>query len=372
MIPRLYINGNIGEEISDKLSLILGIEPSTKTFGLKSVEKFLSDNKDATDLEVEINSCGGDVDEGFLMYDKLVESGKNIITIGSGRVYSIATVIFLAGNVRKASENTEFVCHLPFIPEYTLADSYTADELQKISNDLRHFENKIANFYARKLDKTFDEMLNLMREDRYMSANEALSMGFVTEIKKTIKAYAYVKLNKNNDMNEVELKKEFSLLKDGLKAIKNLFAVKNLVLQDVNGIELNFGEGKTEEDIVEGLTGVTADGSPASGVYTMPNGDVLTIEAGTISKKIDKPAEEVENEKVEELEKEKKELTKEVENLKVENAKIKADFEKQFSEYFAKFEAFSKNFSDGQVLNISKPATIENKEELRFGFSKKK
>jgi len=81
------------------------------------------------DVKVRINSVGGDVDEGFAMYSELrryaKENNAKITTLAEGRCASIATIIFLAGDVRIVTEYTE-----PFVHN---AWCYTMGNAKKIN-----------------------------------------------------------------------------------------------------------------------------------------------------------------------------------------------------------------------------------------------
>ena len=78
----LKIYGDIGE--SNEMALLMGVEESISS---KKISEFLDENKDATELTVKINSRGGDVTEGWTIYDLLTNSGKKIKTVGEGKVY---------------------------------------------------------------------------------------------------------------------------------------------------------------------------------------------------------------------------------------------------------------------------------------------
>ena len=360
MAIHLDIHGDISEGLYGGMDVFFGIEDSG-TFGLKNLKEFLAANKEEDELIVHLNSRGGDVDEGFAIYDELINSGKKITMIGEGRIYSIASVIFMAGSKRIINEGAEFLIHLPFIPEYTLANSYTADELEKISGDLRHFENKIANFYSQKLGKTEVEMIELMKEDKYLSPQDALDLGFATEIKKTFKAYAYKrnKLNNKADMTNIEIKNELLGIRQIISDFKNLFKpnIQNMKKADVTGVEVDFGTAQNEAEIVEGLEGVMVDGKPATGQFIFSDFKV-TVENGKVTKR--ETVEEAGDEEMENLKNENEGLKKEIEDLKaskteVENSfsNFKAEAENKFKDYFDKFEAFQNKFPDAVIQNLA-------------------
>lgn len=137
------------------------------------VDQISAAPKGFDEVELTINSPGGDVVEGFAMYDYLRSLGVKITTKGVGRVASIATVIFLAGDDRQIAENTEFMIHNP----WTFAEG-DADSLEKSAEQLREIENKIASFYAGIIGAKEADLLALMAEETTFTAQQAIDMGF--------------------------------------------------------------------------------------------------------------------------------------------------------------------------------------------------
>lgn len=67
------------------------------------------------------------------------------------------------------------------------------------------------------------------------------------------------------------------------QAGQTLKQVQNIVLQDVNGKELDFGpEVKSPEELVLGMK-ATLDGRPAEGSFVWPDGTILKFKAGVLS-----------------------------------------------------------------------------------------
>jgi ATP-dependent protease ClpP protease subunit len=65
----------------------------------------------ASIVTVNIHSLGGDANHALAIYDALKEHSAKIITKISGMCASAATVIFMAGNERKMSENALMLVH---------------------------------------------------------------------------------------------------------------------------------------------------------------------------------------------------------------------------------------------------------------------
>ena len=210
------------------------------------------------------------------MPNPLVNSGKKIRTVGEGKVYSIATIVFLAGSQREFMKNADGLIHNPFIPEYTLADKYEATDLESIAESLRQEEAKILNFYAERTGADITRLAEYMKSDTKLSAEDMLSLGFATKIIEPILAYAYFKTNKLLKMDEKAFFEKLGSSLDGAIAkMKNLSRISNQTLVDAQGNEFT----------LEKETGVPAVGDKATpdGTFVMESGNTITISGGVIT-----------------------------------------------------------------------------------------
>ena len=293
---------------------------------IKQVTQQIQDNADAEKLIVHIHSPGGDVDEGFGIYDILVaygeEKGVEIETRIEGLCASIATVIALAGSVRKMTENSEFMIHNPW------GDAWgDADDLQKAADQMKAVEDKVINFYALKTGKSADDLDQWMKEEKWMPSAEALALGFITEIITTMKAVAKFKL-KNTVMNTQELDKKidnrFTELLKKLGLAKGSRA-KALTITAADGTVFDFGDQvESIEEIEVGMTATIEGGTP-DGEYVMPDGKTFVFTAGTLTEI--KEAEEEETEEMKQLKAENEDLKKQLSDLQGANEKAITDLE---------------------------------------------
>ena len=291
----LKIYGDIGEP--DKMAEMFGIIDDTVS--LKQVSQFLDDNKNATGITIRINSRGGDVQEGWAIYDLLVNSGKKIKTVGEGKVYSIATIVFLAGTEREMMKNADGLIHNPYIPQYTLADAYESDDLLKIAEGLAQEEAKILDFYVEKTGSPKEKLAEYMKEDTKLSSEDMLSLGFATKIIEPVKAYAFLNLKNNFTMNEKDVKTFGEKIDSILEKIKGLSRLSpaDQTLKDKDGKEF-----KLEKE-----TGSPAIGDKASpdGTFVMTDGKTIVITDGVV-KEVNEPVVnktelEIANEKITDL-----------------------------------------------------------------------
>lgn len=301
MQGNIYINGLIGSFGSE-----IGVE-------LIDVITQVKKQPEATSFKVHINSEGGAVDVGFDIYNYLKSLGKPVEMVGSGRVMSIATVIFMAGQTRILKEGTQFMIHLP----WGGVDG-TAEEIENFAKEVKAVEDKLIKFYSEVTATNKEAIYPLLRNETYLTDEQTLDLGFTTAKYMPVAARAY--FNSNTDKSMTNLKEEDkNWLETKFESIANLFSskkeIKNVMLQDANGVTLDFAD--VAEDAMPQVGDVaTVEGEPAEGEYLMPNGETYVFAAGELTEII-VPAEE-EEEDVEALKAENESLKEQLEAMNAE------------------------------------------------------
>lgn len=296
------------------------------------------------DLDVDINSIGGDVAEGFMIYTALrkyaVKHKATITTYIKGRCYSIATVIFLAGDIRIANKFLAPFVHNAWI--YTAGDSR---QLQKDADDLEAVNHKIATFYAEHIDLTYEEIREIMNADTFIDPEECVRIRFATKIEEIVRPAAIRKiLNKNRNMNTNKNEKGL------IEKIKSFFnslegGASNLEVFTSTNTSIIFPD---LEDGAEPKVGDKAeiDGKAAEGEYTMADERTFVFVAGELTE-IREAEEQEEGQTIEELQAENQRLKEELASqnsakdaeiaaLKAQNSTANANLAKLkgiFSEY---------------------------------------
>jgi ATP-dependent Clp protease protease subunit len=375
-VAKLNIEGYIGG--ADLISLFGGGE----TFNLSALKKFLDSlESDVTDIHVAINSGGGSVVEGWAIYDKLKTSGKKITTIGEGMVGSIATIIFMAGDVRKLHENSRFFIHNP----YWQPDSPTpmeADDLISLGESLQAEQKKILDFYSKQTGTGIEQLEPLMQKATDLTSTQAVEMGFANEIittsvnYKPYKLVAFVatenkpkqiKMNKNE--NSVSwIKRSFTKL---AAMINGVTLNMEMPVKDASGNEvLLYVESETEDLTGKSAYLLDAEGneSPApDGDYTDANNRVIKIAGGVVTEVVEAEAKKHEDKeetkmedliaKIAELEATKASLTSELESVKADKSKAETEF-----------NAFKNEFESLKKVVIGKGSNFQASEQ---DFTKK-
>lgn len=269
------------------------------------------------DLDVDINSIGGDVAEGFMIYTSLrkyaVKHKAKVTTYIKGRCYSIATVIFLAGDVRIANKFLSPFIHNAWI--YSVGDSR---QLQRDADDLENVNKKIATFYADHTELTYEEARAWMDADTYIEPEECVRIRFATEIEEIVRPAALRKsLNKNNNStmskkNNNWVAKAMAFLSSHAADGANNLEVFTSTNDSVIFPDLEDGEEPKIGDKAE------VDGKAAEGEYTMADGRTFVFVAGVL-------------EEIREEDEEETDDTQTMEELQAENARLREQLESQNS-----------------------------------------
>lgn len=229
------------------------------------------------DIKVKVRSMGGDVQTGFDIYNELrryaKENDAKVQMWGEGFVASIATVIFLAGDERILTENTNPFVHNAWC--YAMGDS---KEIMRTAVELESCNQKIAEHYALHTDLTVDEALDLMRNDTSITAEEAKNMRFATAIEEVLRPVALKRFSTNTNNNKMN-KKTQTLYN---KVAKFLGQFSNKVVSTADGKELDFYE--LEDDaVVKVGDKAYYDGMDADGSFIMPDGETYVFIAGELT-----------------------------------------------------------------------------------------
>lgn len=150
-----------------------------------SLSRVLDSLSDVSQINVYINSYGGEVAEGLAIYNALKRHKAQITTYCDGFACSIASVIFMAGDKRVMNESSLLMIH----NAWTLA-SGNAAELRKQADDLEKITQASIEAYKSHSSLAEEDIKALMDAESWLLPSEALAYGFATEIEQTTKEKA--------------------------------------------------------------------------------------------------------------------------------------------------------------------------------------
>lgn len=145
-----------------------------------NLSKQLESLGDVEQIDVYINSYGGEVAEGLAIYNALRRHKAKVRTYCDGFACSIASVIFMAGDERIMNEASLLMIHNAWT--YAMGNSA---ELRKQADDLEKITQASVEAYKAHSSLSEDEIKNLMDNETWILPEEALSYGFATTVDKT-------------------------------------------------------------------------------------------------------------------------------------------------------------------------------------------
>jgi len=138
-------------------------------------------------VTIKISSLGGSVDDALNIFDQFIEHG-NVTAELSAFVASSATLVSLGAKTVRMNENSFYLIHkaMNWVDEW---GTMNEDEIESLiakleaqKQQLAKITLQLAKMYVKKTCKTLDEIITLMKQETWLTAEEAKTWGFVDEV----------------------------------------------------------------------------------------------------------------------------------------------------------------------------------------------
>jgi ATP-dependent Clp protease protease subunit len=152
--------------------------------------KELDELGDIKRLNIHINCLGGDAATAQALYNIIGDHPSKKTSYIDGVAASAATIVACGADEVIARHNTNYMVHYP----WTIAMGY-ADELRKAADNLEKITVPIVSVYKCQVKGKIDEtkIRDLMLNETWMTADEALEYGFVDQVRGKISGIAKVR-----------------------------------------------------------------------------------------------------------------------------------------------------------------------------------
>lgn len=137
------------------------------------IEKFA----DVDQINVHINSYGGEVAEGWAIYNALKNHPAKVITYGDGFVASAALFPFMAGDERRASNLSVYYFH-----EVMQGAFGYASDLRAAADEIDQLTDIGIKAFVGRTKMNAEEVRELMKNETWLSPERALELGVATSI----------------------------------------------------------------------------------------------------------------------------------------------------------------------------------------------
>ena len=162
---KVFIEGEINQESA--CSFVKKILLLCREDGIKSIN-------------VMINSPGGEISAGLLMYDCIQSSKTPIRMFCMGNAYSMGALLFACGNHgRYMLPHSELMLHEPLLGSGVRGN---ASSIRSISDSLMDTRKKMNQILAKHTGKTEKEIEKATGYDHYFSPEESVEFGLADEI----------------------------------------------------------------------------------------------------------------------------------------------------------------------------------------------
>jgi ATP-dependent Clp protease, protease subunit len=155
-------------------------------YSKRLVRNFLAD-AGKNPVEIRISSLGGEIDHAIDIHNQFSQHG-NVTAVFSGFNASSATLIGLGAKSSKIADNSFYLIHkaLIWVDEWGSMNADDIDQvivrLEKEKKELEKITLVLAKMYVQKTGKPLGEILDLMKKESWLTADEAVDMGFVDEV----------------------------------------------------------------------------------------------------------------------------------------------------------------------------------------------
>ncbi|MFC3802814.1 head maturation protease, ClpP-related [Cohnella sp. GCM10012308] len=155
----------------------------------KGVMRALKNMGNVDEILVRINSPGGSVFAGLAIYQYLKDHKAKVTVKVDGLAASAASVIMMAGDTIIMGTGAMVMAHNPWAgPMYGEAKDFraAADMLDKTQTSL-------VSVYQDRTGKNEDDLKTMLNASTWMTADEAVSLGFADEVDRKTKVAATIK-----------------------------------------------------------------------------------------------------------------------------------------------------------------------------------
>jgi ATP-dependent Clp protease protease subunit len=163
------------------------IDEIGRMFGAKAVAEgadfgeIMNCAENAVDvLDIEINSPGGSVFDGYTIYREIKSLRDRGVTVNvtiTGMAASMASVIAMAADKISIVKHGRMMIH-----DASSAAQGNAESLRKTAELLDGISDDIAGIYAERTGIDKEEIREMMKRETWMTARESIANGFVDEV----------------------------------------------------------------------------------------------------------------------------------------------------------------------------------------------
>ena len=145
-----------------------------------SAADFISDftsHKEVTVINLSIHSPGGNILDGFAMYNALKAHPAKVYSHVTGLAASAASTVLMAGDVITMPEDAFIMIHNPMGGLFG-----QADDLRDYADVMDKLKASAVHIYANRSKQSPEKIVELLDAETWMNSEDALELGFVDTV----------------------------------------------------------------------------------------------------------------------------------------------------------------------------------------------
>lgn len=225
-------------------------------------------------ITLRINSPGGDVFAGFAIANTIARIKDRVTAVVEGLAASMGSVIAVSAGSLVMPENSMLMIHDP-----AGMAAGGPEEMASFADALDKMRDQIVAAYVAKTKLSETKIRDMMSKETWLSAAEAVKMGFADQIEKPIQMAAHAGFDLKCYQNVPQSfgtatlvnKEDTQMKRDAIKSLVALSGVKNVALGDTIPEDKTVAEvvalietAKTEEAAAAAAAARAAEGKPPS------------------------------------------------------------------------------------------------------------
>ncbi len=165
---------------SDGQTLNLSINDDIGDFGTNAEDiASVINNKDLTQINIDINTRGGSVTDGIAIFNQLKNHPAHVTTNIIGEAASIGAVVFAAGDDRNMDIGATLHTH-PI--KFQLFGAFLENELRDLADEIPKMHKGVVDILHSISNLPRSEVESMVNKETRLTDQDAFDMGFATKI----------------------------------------------------------------------------------------------------------------------------------------------------------------------------------------------
>jgi len=152
----------------------------------KQFQKELTSLGNVSEISLRINSPGGDVFQGFAIFNMLARHPAKVVVDVDALAASIASIIAMAGDEIRMAKNAMMMIHNP--QGMAFGDS---NEMDRVKALLDQIKGSLVDTYVDRTGQKAEQLANWMDEETWFTAEAAVERGFADAVTRETKVAAF-------------------------------------------------------------------------------------------------------------------------------------------------------------------------------------